>query len=243
MTSTAIVTGASRGFGRAVSAQLCARGMRVVGVARTRSDLALVRDSLGERFVGVDGDASDPELASSLIAEHRPALMVLCAGALPIMAPLRQHSWESFSQNWNVDVKHVFGWVGEALRAPLAPGSTVVTLSSGAALHGSPLSGGYAGAKSAIRFITTYAALEAQRSDLGIDFVSLLPQLTPLTDLGAAAVAAYAAAWGVDIVDHIASMGAVVTPELVGRSVVELAERADATGAYALTAGGLRRLD
>jgi hypothetical protein len=34
----------------------------------------------------------------------------------------------------------------EALLAPLAPGSTVISLSSGAALCGSPLSGGYAGA-------------------------------------------------------------------------------------------------
>lgn len=55
----------------------------------------------------------------------------------------------------------MFEWVREALLAPLAPGSTVITMSSGAALAGSPLSGGYAGAKAAIRFPTSYAAAES----------------------------------------------------------------------------------
>jgi len=59
---------------------------------------------------------------------------------------------------------------------PLAPGSIVITLSSGAALRGSPLSGGYAGAKAAIRWLTAYAAQESGREGLGIRFVSLLPQ-------------------------------------------------------------------
>jgi NAD(P)-dependent dehydrogenase (short-subunit alcohol dehydrogenase family) len=241
--TTAIVTGASRGFGRAVSAALCDAGVRVVGVARTGADLVKVRKELGEDFIAVAGDAADERLAARLIAEFRPRTLVLCAGAMPTMAPLPRHTWDSFSQNWNVDVRHVFEWIGAALRAPLSPGSSVIAFSSGAALKGSPLSGGYAGAKSAIRFITSYAAVESQRAGLGIDFISLLPQLTPRTDLGAAAVAAYAGLQGVDVATHIASMGEVVTPELVGRSVASLADQTDAHGAYALTADGLRRLD
>jgi NAD(P)-dependent dehydrogenase (short-subunit alcohol dehydrogenase family) len=242
MTATAIVTGASRGFGRAVSAELCGTGMRVVGVARNPADLDEVRDSLGENFIAVRCDATEPWLAERLIEEHAPTVMVLCAGAMPSMRPLQQHTWESFSRNWHADVRHVFEWVGAALRHPLAPGASVIALSSGAALRGSPLSGGYAGAKSTIRFVTSYAAEESQRAGLGISFVSLLPQLTPLTDLGAAAVAAYADAAGVDVDTHVASMGDVVTPELVGRSVTSLAG-ASSKGAYALTAAGLRPLD
>ena len=90
----------------------------------------------------------------------------------------------------------MFNWTREALLAPLAPGSTVITLSSGAALRGSPLSGGYAGAKAAIRFLTAYAAEESARAGLGIRFVSLLPQLTPATALGAVFATAYAARQG-----------------------------------------------
>jgi hypothetical protein len=45
-------------------------------------------------------------------------------------------------------------------------------------VRGSPLSGGYAGAKATIRFLTGYAAAESERDGLGIRFASLLPQLT-----------------------------------------------------------------
>jgi hypothetical protein len=102
--------------------------------------------------------------------------------------------WETFSVNWHTDVKMTFHWPQEALLRPLPPGSRMVVVSSGAALAGSPLSGGYAGAKATQRFITGYAQDEADRAGLGITFTAVLPRLTPLTDLGRPAVAAYAAA-------------------------------------------------
>jgi NAD(P)-dependent dehydrogenase (short-subunit alcohol dehydrogenase family) len=140
-----------------------------------------------------------------------------------------------------VDVRHAFGWVREALLAPLAPGSTVITMSSGAALAGSPLSGGYAGAKATIRFLTAYAASEAERDGLDIRFVSVLPQLTPATALGAAAVAAYAARAGADERSYAASLGATPTPELVGQAAASLATDPSLDQpAYLLTGAGLR---
>jgi NAD(P)-dependent dehydrogenase (short-subunit alcohol dehydrogenase family) len=241
--TTAVVTGASRGFGRGVSAALSDAGVRVIGVARNALVLNEVREALGENFFPMPGDAAQREFAARLIAEHRPSTLVLCAGAMPNMASLHRQTWESFSTNWYVDVRHVFEWIGAALRAPLGQGSSVVAFSSGAALKGSPLSGGYAGAKSTIRFMTSYAALESQRADLGIDFVSLLPQLTPATDLGAEAVAAYAAAQGSDVDAFVAGMGPVVTPELVGRYVVDLVRSPGRQHAYAITADGPRGLD
>ncbi len=96
----------------------------------------------------------------------------------------------------------VFHWVREALLAPLDPGSVVVTLSSGAALRGSPLSGGYAGAKATIRLITAYAATESERTSLDVRFVSLLPQLIPATGLGGLYVAAYAERAGLTQLDR-----------------------------------------
>ncbi|WP_222720242.1 DHA2 family efflux MFS transporter permease subunit [Actinomadura sp. HBU206391] len=108
------------------------------------------------------------------------------------------------------------------LLRPLSPGSVVVTMSSGAALHGSPLSGGYAGAKAAIRFLTAYAAAEARRSGLGIRFVSVLPGLTPATELGLDAAAAYAAREGVDVQTFLEARGPALTLEQVGKAVVDL---------------------
>lgn len=61
------------------------------------------------------------------------------------------------------------------------------------------MSGGYAGAKATIPFISAYAAAESQRDALGIRFVSVLPQLTPATDTGAVGVAAYAERDGLDV--------------------------------------------
>jgi hypothetical protein len=43
-----------------------------------------------------------------------------------------------------------------------------------------------------IRFLAGYAADESRRAQLGIGFATVLPQLTPATELGAAGVAAYA---------------------------------------------------
>ena len=183
--ATALVTGASRGFGRGIAAALSQHGAQVAGVARDRGPLEELRAELGGSFTAVAADAADPNVAGRLVDTHHPRILVLNAGATPLPRPIQRHTWETFSRNWDVDVRHAFGWTREALLAPLAPGSIVITLSSGAALRGSPLSGGYAGAKAAIRWLTAYAAGESAREGLGIRFVSLLPQLTPATDLGA----------------------------------------------------------
>jgi NAD(P)-dependent dehydrogenase (short-subunit alcohol dehydrogenase family) len=227
--STAIVTGASRGFGRGIADALTAAGARVVGVARTGGT--------------VTADAAHPDTARRLIDEYQPRTVVLCAGAAPHMSPLQEQTWESFSQNWNVDVAQAFHWIRYALQRPLARGSRVIVVSSGAAINGSPLSGGYAGAKATVKFLTDYAAVESERAGLGIDFVSVLPTLTPATDLGAKAVAAYAGRQGVDVDTFIASLPPALTPEQVGKSVLEIAsgEREDRR-AYMLSSAGLSPL-
>jgi NAD(P)-dependent dehydrogenase (short-subunit alcohol dehydrogenase family) len=241
--TTAIVTGVSRGFGRAIAAALAGAGAHVVGIARSSAQLDELRDELGDTFSPVTANAADPDVANRLIDEHRPHTLVLCAGASPTMSPLHEQTWESFSQNWEVDVAQAFHWSRHALRRPLAPGSSVIVMSSGAAINGSPLSGGYAGAKAAVKFITDYAAIESRRAGLGIEFVSVLPRLTPATDLGAKAVAAYAERQGVDAETFVKAGGPALTPAQVGRSVLELAAgRHRDHGSYLLTAAGLSAL-
>ncbi|MFI8236484.1 hypothetical protein ACIF83_04355 [Streptomyces sp. NPDC085866] len=63
-----------------------------------------------------------------------------------------------------------------ALARPLCPRSTVVIVSSGAALGGSPLSGGCAGAKRMQMFLADYLQYAADARDLGIRFVALVPR-------------------------------------------------------------------
>jgi NAD(P)-dependent dehydrogenase (short-subunit alcohol dehydrogenase family) len=236
----AIVTGASRGFGRGIAAALAQAGMHVVGVARDASALDEAREQLGGAFTPVAADAADPVLAGLLIDEYRPRALVLNAGAVPLPRPLHRHTWQTFSRNWDVDVQHAFHWTREALLRPLDPGSTVVAVSSGAALRGSPLSGGYAGAKAAIRFLTSYAAAESRREGLGIRFLSVLPQLTPATRLGQAGAAAYAAREGVDVATFLENTGPALSPERAGQEIAGLiAGPGFDEGSYLLTAAGL----
>jgi NAD(P)-dependent dehydrogenase (short-subunit alcohol dehydrogenase family) len=238
--TTVLVTGASRVFGRAVATALFKAGAHVVGVGRDRARLDQLRAELGDRFTPVPADAADPVAAGQLIDAYRPRTVVLGAGASPLARPLQQQTWETFGRNWEVDVRQAFHWAREALLAPLGPGSVVVAFSSGAAVKGSPLSGGYAGAKATIRFICSYAAEESARAGLGIRFTSVLPQLTPATDLGAAAVAGYAARQGVPVGEYVAALGPVLTPELVGRAVADLAaDQGYDRDAYLLTAAGV----
>jgi NADP-dependent 3-hydroxy acid dehydrogenase YdfG len=235
--TTTLVTGASRGFGRAVATTLSQAGTRVVGVARDRARLDQLRAEIGDGFTPVAADAADPVVAGQLIDAYRPRTLVLAAGTSPLGRPLQGHTWETFGRAWEVDVRQVFHWAREALLAPLDPGSVVIAFSSGAAVKGSPLSGGYAGAKATIRFIASYAAQESERGGLGIRFVSVLPQLTPATELGAAAVAGYAARQGVGVEEYLAAQGPVLTPEQVAKAVAGLATDPAYEGdAYLVTA-------
>jgi NAD(P)-dependent dehydrogenase (short-subunit alcohol dehydrogenase family) len=238
--TTAIVTGASRGFGRGIAAALTQAGVHVVGVARDRAALDQAREELGAAFTPVAADAADPVVAGQLLDQYQPRTLVLNAGASPLSRPLQRHTWQTFSRNWEVDVQHAFHWTREALLRPMEPGSTVIAVSSGAALRGSPVSGGYAGAKATIRFLTSYAAEESRREGLGIRFISVLPDLTPATRLGQVGVGAYAAREGVPAAAFLAGRGPALTPDQVGKEVASLvSDPAHGDGAYRVSAAGL----
>jgi hypothetical protein len=62
-----------------------------------------------------------------------------------------------------------------ALRLPLATGATVILISSGAVTGGSPISGGYTGAKRMQMFMANYCQKESDRLGLGFRFIALAP--------------------------------------------------------------------
>jgi NAD(P)-dependent dehydrogenase (short-subunit alcohol dehydrogenase family) len=240
---TTIVVGASRGLGRGIATALAHDGSAVIAVARDRAVLSELADAYSN-IQPEAADAADPTVAGTLIDRHDPRVLVLVAGARPLTRPLQQQTWETFSANWHTDVRMTFHWLREALLRPLAPGSRVVVMSSGAALQGSPLSGGYAGAKATQRFITAYAQEEANRAGLDVTFTAILPRITPLTDLGRPAVKAYAARAGQTEEEYMAQMGPPVTPEATGAAVLELVQADPATlsRAYLLTGAGLKEV-
>jgi NAD(P)-dependent dehydrogenase (short-subunit alcohol dehydrogenase family) len=240
---TTIIVGASRGLGRGIATAFAQAGAPVIAVARTEAALADLAGSGGTVQPEV-ADAADATAAGTLLDRHDPEIVVLVAGATPLMRPLQHQTWETFSVNWHTDVRIAFNWLREALLKPLRPGSRVVVISSGAALQGSPLSGGYAGAKATQRFITAYAQDEANRAGLEISFTAVLPRITPLTDLGRPAVQAYAARNGQSEQEYLQPMGEPLTPELAGAALVGLVkeETAALAPAYLLNGAGLQRL-
>ena len=242
--TTALVTGTSRGFGRATAVALVALGAHVIGVARSDAQLDELKRELGDRFTSELADVSDPDVAHRLITDYRPQTVVLNAGANPVIGPLQEQTWETFSTNWNTDVHQAFHFVREALTTPLEPGSVVVSFSSAAALRGSPLSGSYAGAKSTVRFISAYGGAEAALRSLGQRYVAILPVLTPETDLGMTGVTAYAERAGLSVENFEEQLGAILTPEQVAKSVADVVtENAYSADAYLLTSTELRPLD
>lgn len=239
---TTIVVGASRGLGRGIAIAFAEAGSTVVAVSRTPTTFAETPGA-GEIRSEV-GDAADATLPARLIDRHDPDIVVLVAGATPHMRPLRQQTWETFSVNWETDVRIAFHWLREILLTPLRPGSRVIVISSGAALEGSPLSGGYAGAKAMLRFMAKYAQDEADRAGLDIAFTAVLPRFSPLTGVGQPAVQAYAARFGQSVEAFLEPLGPFVTPEIAGAAMIELAraDAATAAPAYLLTGAGLERL-
>jgi NAD(P)-dependent dehydrogenase (short-subunit alcohol dehydrogenase family) len=247
---TTIVVGASRGLGRAITtafaeagAAFAEAGAPVIAVARNQGALAELAGGAG-RIRSEVADAADPTVTGSLLDRYEPQAVIVVAGASPLLRPLQRHTWETFSVNWQTDVRIAFHWVREALLKPLRPGSRVIVISSGAALQGSPLSGGYAGAKATQRFITAYAQDEATLAVLGITFTAVLPRITPLTDLGRPAVRAYAARSGQSEQQYLQQFGEPLTPEVAGATLVELvqADAATVAPAYLLTSAGLQNL-
>jgi len=218
----AIVVGASRGFGKGVAEAFCAAGASVLAVSRDGRALAELTAVYPKLQTAV-ADAADPSIPGQLLDRHQPDILALVAGASPLLRPIHHQTWDTFSLNWHSDVRIAFHWVRETLLKPLRPGSTVIVMSSGAALAGSPLSGGYAGAKATVRFITTYAQQESQRGGLGITFKTVLPKLSPATSLGRPAVAAYAARAGLPEEQFVSELGPAATPQSVGAAFVRLA--------------------
>ena len=204
----ALVIGAGRGAGHATAGALTAAGTRVLAAGRER-------------------DATDPAQVAGLIAEADPDLVVVAAGTRPRMAAIDEQSWESFSAPWNVDVRIAFEVGRAALARPLRPGATVLIVSSGAGLDGSPLSGGYAGAKRTQMFMVDYLQRASDVRDLGIRFVALAPrQLLLGTRIGEAAAAAYGRAPGP------------LDPAGVARAILAVASGAEHADATLLTVTG-----
>jgi NAD(P)-dependent dehydrogenase (short-subunit alcohol dehydrogenase family) len=218
---SAVVTGGSRGLGLGLVEALVAHGARVTVVARGAKALDSVRARLG--VATISADVTDETAAHRILAELRPDILALNAGVTPPMGPLDQLSWADFTAPWEHDVKAGLYWLQAALNQPLKPGSRVLVVSSGAAENGSPMSGGYGGAKRMLWFMAKYANGVSERRRLGLCFQAIVPQQMVLgTGVGDAGANAYAHAMSMKPEEFVARFGAPMPPREFGEKVVSV---------------------
>jgi len=200
-----VVVGGSRGVGRRVVEVGIGNGARVLAVARQENPLRqLAQDVPGSEVLSLD--ATDETAPAKVFDVLQPDVLVISAGAVPPAAPLHEQNWQEFRVNWETDVKIAFHFCKAALTRPLAPGSSVILISSGAGLQGSPISGGYAGAKRTQIFIQNYSQKESDRLGLGLRFFALAPRIMPESEIGKHAIAGYSRYLGISKFEFVQGM-------------------------------------
>jgi NAD(P)-dependent dehydrogenase (short-subunit alcohol dehydrogenase family) len=167
-TPVAIVTGASRGFGRAVTAALLGRGWTVVGDARRAYELeTTARELNSARLIALPGDVTD--------ASHRDALVGAATGAGPLrllvnnasrLGPSPQPALADYptGELWAVYDANLFAplaLIQAVLPALTGNDGVIVNLTSDAAVEPYPGWGGYGSSKAALDQLSAVLGAEA----------------------------------------------------------------------------------
>ncbi|MFR0356516.1 SDR family NAD(P)-dependent oxidoreductase [Streptomyces sediminimaris] len=166
----AIITGASKGLGRALAEALAARGWDLVLDARTAGVLQRAADrieALGTRVTALPGDVTDPGHRAELVAAARKLggldLLVSNASALGAEPLVRLEALdpEGLRRALEVNVVAALGLVQEALPLLRASGAgTVVAISSDAAAEAYETWGGYGASKAALDHLAAVLGAE-----------------------------------------------------------------------------------
>ena len=221
----ALVTGGSRGIGRAIAAALTARGHRVTIVGRDRSALdAALSDGVAAAAHALD--VTDLDALAELASAGGFGILVNNAGAAA-SGPFLDTSRDVFRRMLALHVESA----AEAIRACL-PGMAarrfgrIVNVASTAGLKGYPYVSAYVAAKHALVGLTRALAVEVARS--GITVNAVCPGYTD-TDLVAASVRTVVARTGRSPeaarshFERASPLGRLVRPEEVADAVVWLA--------------------
>jgi NAD(P)-dependent dehydrogenase (short-subunit alcohol dehydrogenase family) len=254
---TAVVTGASKGIGLAVTRTLLQEGARVVATSRTRTPEL---DSLDGDLLHVPADLMDPQAPAEVIARAVEAfggvdILVNNAGGPPPGAKLPRFG---FLELTDADWRDMFEFnLSSAVRACRAAiplmiergGGAVVNVSSGLARQGSALNVDYTAAKAALINLTKSLSEEFGPQGIRACGVCPGPTETPWwTDDGGAAdiIAAQVGADRENVITTVApemmqmTTGRLVDPQEIADAVVLLASprSASTTGTEIVVDGG-----
>jgi NAD(P)-dependent dehydrogenase (short-subunit alcohol dehydrogenase family) len=164
----AIVTGASRGIGLGIAAELVRQGAKVCVTARKPEPLAEAVASLGGADVAIgvagksdDGDHQAEAVAAAIKAFGRLDMLVNNAGINPAYGPVLETDPGAAAKILAVNVLAPLAWTARAREAWMgARGGSVVNVASVAGLRASPGIGMYGISKAALIRLTTELAIE-----------------------------------------------------------------------------------
>lgn len=163
-----IITGASRGLGRALAAELAGRGWHLVLDGRDAAALRSAAAELGRTAVvrAVPGDVTDPAHRAELVAAAQELggvdLLVNNASALGAepLVPLAELPVAGLRAAFEVNAAAPLALLQAALPALRAAGGSVLNVSSDAAVEAYPDWGGYGASKAALEQLSAVLAAE-----------------------------------------------------------------------------------
>jgi NAD(P)-dependent dehydrogenase (short-subunit alcohol dehydrogenase family) len=159
---TALITGGSRGLGRALTAELVRRGWRVLIDGRDPQQITRAVRELGA--VGIGGDVADATHRAALTAAvgDRLDLLVNNASVLgPSPQPaLADYPLAALAEVYRVNTFAPLALVQAMLPALTEAGGRIVNVSSDAAVEAYPGWGGYGSSKAALDQLSAVLAAE-----------------------------------------------------------------------------------
>jgi NAD(P)-dependent dehydrogenase (short-subunit alcohol dehydrogenase family) len=176
----ALVTGASRGIGRAIAIALGARGARVGLVARCRERLRDVAEATPGDALVLAGDLTRGEFVQELVEEVRSAfgrldVLVHSAGSIAL-APAATASLADLDGQWISNVRAPWALTRRLLPLLVDSGGDVVFVNSSVVRHPRPEAGQFAATQHALRGIAD--CLRQELNPLGVRVLSIFPGRT-----------------------------------------------------------------
>lgn len=163
MKKTALVTGGSRGLGKATALELADRGWRVIITGRNPASLRQAAADGADRLETVAGDVTDPVHRHRLsqVVGDRLDLLVNNASHLgpSPLRPLGELDQADIARVFDVNIVAPMALIGELLPS-LGGGAIVVNISSDAAVEAYPTWGPYGASKAALDHATRTLAVE-----------------------------------------------------------------------------------
>ena len=165
--SSALITGASRGFGRALAHELARRGWRLIIDARGNEELQAVASSLGSSVVAaVAGDVADPEHREQLAqAADRLGYLDLLVNNASVLGPsplpgLDSYPIEELEQVLRINTVAPLALTQLLLEKVRAASGAIVNITSDAAVEPYERWGGYGSSKAALDQLTAILGAE-----------------------------------------------------------------------------------